>query len=171
MTSLLETIRDKDSRPSVGFDVVRIYLGIALLVRGALFVAEPSRVFALIRRSGHWFLPMAGAHYVAMAHLGGGILLAIGLGTRLAAAIQIPILFGAVFFVHWDDGLLNPSQSLELAGLVLVLLITYAVFGAGPLSVDARLRRGRVAPSEKEGHEPGPMGEISAGMAHRKPST
>jgi len=136
-------------RPSLGFDLLRIYLGVALFVRGALFVSNPARAQALIEQSGDWFMPMLLAHFVGAAHLAGGLLLAIGLATRLAAAAQIPVLVGAVFFVHWRDGLLNPSQSLELAGLVLAMLICYALCGAGAVSVDALLHRGASTPADE----------------------
>jgi uncharacterized membrane protein YphA (DoxX/SURF4 family) len=133
---MLEALRQKTSRPSVGFDLLRVYLGVALFVRGALFVADPDRLMALVSRSGDWFMPMLIAHYVSVAHLCGGLLLALGVATRLAALVQMPVLLGAVFFVHWGDGLLRGGQSLELAGLVLAMLITYTVCGAGPLSFD-----------------------------------
>lgn len=131
------------SDTSIGFDLMRIYLGIALFIRGALFVANPDRVFAFVRQTGDWFFPMFVAHMVGIAHLGGGILLALGLATRAASAIQVPVLFGAVFFVHWGEGLLSAGQSLELAGLVLIMLIVYTVFGSGPLSLDYVLSRKR----------------------------
>ncbi|HEX4336032.1 MAG TPA: DoxX family protein [Polyangiaceae bacterium] len=140
MKTMLEAVRQKTSRPSVGFDVLRIYLGIALFVRGALFVANPERVLSMVGTSGDWFTPLLVAHYVGLAHLGGGILLALGVATRIAALVQIPVLVGAVFFVHWGDGLLRAGQSLELAGLVLAMLVVYAIFGAGPLSFDHRAR-------------------------------
>ncbi|HEX3594218.1 MAG TPA: DoxX family protein [Polyangiaceae bacterium] len=140
MKTMLEAVRQKVSRPSVGFDVLRIYLGVALFVRGALFVANPERLLSLVGSSGDWFVPMLVAHYVGVAHLCGGILLALGLATRIAALVQIPVLAGAVFFVHWGDGLLRAGQSLELAGLVLAMLVAYAIFGAGPLSLDHRAR-------------------------------
>jgi putative oxidoreductase len=140
MKITLEALRQKTSRPSVGFDILRMYLGIALFVRGALFIADPDRLMSLVGKSGDWFMPLLVAHYVGVAHLCGGILLALGLATRLAALAQIPVLLGAVFMVHWGDGLLREGQSLELAGLVLVMLVAYAVFGAGPLSLDHRAR-------------------------------
>jgi len=136
-------------RPSLGFDLLRIYLGVALFVRGALFVSNPARAQALIEQSGDWFMPMLLAHFIGAAHLVGGLLLAIGLATRLAAAVQVPVLVGAVFFVHWRDGLLNPSQSLELAGLVLAMLVSYAFCGAGSVSVDALLHRRSGAAEEQ----------------------
>ena len=136
MKTTLEALRQKMSRPSVGFDLLRIYLGVALFVRGALFVADPDRLMSLVGRSGDWFVPMLVAHYVSVAHICGGILLALGVATRVAALVQVPVLLGAVFFVHWGDGLLREGQSLELAGLVLAMLVTYSICGGGPLSVD-----------------------------------
>lgn len=123
--------------PSVGLDVIRIYLGVGLMVRGGLFIGNPDVLIELMRRTDHWFVPLAAAQYVVAAHLCGGILLALGLGTRIAAAVQIPPLIGAVLFVHIGEGLLTAGQSLEFAALVLAMLSVFAVFGASHLSLDA----------------------------------
>jgi uncharacterized membrane protein YphA (DoxX/SURF4 family) len=127
--------------PSFGLDVIRIYLGIGLMVRGALFIGRPEVLLDFMKSSHSWILPLAVAQYVIAAHLCGGILLALGLGTRLAAAVQIPPLIGAVLFVHIGDGLLTAGQSLEFAALVLAMLTTFSVFGAGQLSLDAWMAR------------------------------
>jgi uncharacterized membrane protein YphA (DoxX/SURF4 family) len=125
--------------PSIGLDVIRIYLGIGLMVRGALFISQPEVLLDFLKRSHSWFVPLALSQYVVAAHLCGGILLALGLGTRLAAAVQIPPLLGAVLFVHIGEGLLTAGQSLEFAALVLAMLSAFSVFGAGRLSLDAWL--------------------------------
>ena len=62
-----------------------------------------------------------------------------GLLTRLAALVQIPILFGAVFIVNAGQNLASIDQSLELAVMVLVLLIVYFLFGSGGFSLDEYL--------------------------------
>ena len=139
--ALLRAARDLNERREVGLDLLRIYLGVGLLVRGALFIARPDALLALIAARGDWFWPAAIAHYVAAAHIAGGLMLALGAYTRLAAAVQLPVLAGAVFVTHWGEGLLGGDQSLEFAGLVLFMLVVFTVFGAGPLSVDARLRK------------------------------
>lgn len=127
------------AQPQLGLDLLRIYLGVALFVRGILFLGDTSPLNQMLADT--WFTPFAVAHAVVTAHISGGLLLAFGCYTRLAAAVQIPILAGAVFFVHLREGLLGPSQSLELTALVLVALIVYAVFGSGPLSLDHYLDR------------------------------
>jgi putative oxidoreductase len=130
--------------PALGYDLVRAYLGIGLFVRGILFVSQPELVLGYLQDIHGWFWPYALVHFVAVAHLCGGLMLGIGLATRLAAVIQIPILFGAVFLVHSQAGLLNVGQSLEFSGLVLALLLVYLTFGSGRLSVDAFLARAEV---------------------------
>lgn len=123
--------------PSVGLDVIRIYLGVGLMVRGALFISRPDVLIDFLNRSNSWFVPLAISQYVVAAHLCGGILLALGLGTRLAAVVQIPPLLGAVLTVHLGEGLLSAGQSLEFAALVLAMLGVFSIFGAGRVSVDA----------------------------------
>jgi uncharacterized membrane protein YphA (DoxX/SURF4 family) len=68
-------------------------------------------------------------------------MLTLGFFTRLAAFIQIPILVGAVFFIHFDQGLMSVGQSLELAVLVLMLLILFFLFGSGPFAIDKKMGR------------------------------
>lgn len=150
MHRLLAAGRNVALEPRWGYDILRIYLGLALFIRGALFVANPDRVLALAQPSDSWFWPLLIAHGVGIGHVCGGLLLMAGLATRVAALAQIPILFGAVFFVHWREGLLGATQSLELAGLVLVMLVVYAVFGSGPLSLDQLVfRRARTEPPRR----------------------
>lgn len=141
---------------SIGLDLIRIYLGVGLVVRGALFISQPDVLMEFLKRTNSWFIPLAISQYIVAAHLCGGLLLALGLGTRLAAAVQIPPLIGAVLFVHVHEGLLTAGQSLEFAALVLAMLCAFAVFGSGHLSLDAWLVKRNVevqgmAPEEAGG--------------------
>ncbi|GMT48994.1 MAG: hypothetical protein IEMM0008_0533 [bacterium] len=123
----------------LGFDLIRIYLGIALLIKGIFFIANPSELDKLIEGNIPSFAEtMFLSHYIAIGHLLGGTLLAIGLLTRFAALIQLPILLGAVFFVHFKgvDKLFLGGQGIELSVIVLFLLTLYCIFGAGRYSVD-----------------------------------
>jgi putative oxidoreductase len=120
-------------------DCVRIYLGLALFARGLLLITNTTTPFMvdLMQRSGvSWLTNGVLMHYVMIAHFVGGLLLTIGFLTRLAALVQIPILFGAVFFIHRQDGLFALGQSLELSALVLFLLVVFLIAGAGKLSLD-----------------------------------
>ena len=130
---LIDWIQDHQT---VALDVIRVYLGIGLFARGVLFISAPDGIGALVDL-GNVSAASAGiAAYVIVAHLVGGLLLAAGLLTRIAAALQIPILMGAVTLVHWQDGLLSANQSLEFSVLVLFLLVVMFVFGSGRWSAD-----------------------------------
>jgi putative oxidoreductase len=120
-------------------DCIRVYLGLGLLARGLLLITNTSTGYFvdLLQRSGHsWLLTGTMLHYVMLAHFVGGVLLTIGFLTRLAALVQIPVLIGAVFVVHRQDGLFAMGQSLEFSALVLFLLIVIAINGAGRYSLD-----------------------------------
>ena len=116
----------------LAYSLMRIFLGTALFIRGALLMSDPAAITQLAGADKlYWWYS-----YITIAHLVGGALLALGLLTRLAAMLQIPVLVGAVFFIHMQQGLLTVGQSLELAVLVLVLLIVYFLFGSGILALD-----------------------------------
>jgi uncharacterized membrane protein YphA (DoxX/SURF4 family) len=137
-------------------DCVRIYLGLGLFARGLLLITNTSTGYFvdLLQRAGQsWITSGIMLHYVMVAHFVGGLLLTIGFLTRIAALVQIPILVGAVFFVHRQDGLFALGQSLEFSALVLFLLCIVFVAGAGKLSLDhvtfgpARVRNEPPAPA------------------------
>lgn len=117
-------------------DLVRMYLGVGLFVRGVLFITTPEGIGALVDLSDFSIATAGVAAYVSFTHLLGGLMLAAGLLTRIAAVLQIPILTGAVFLVHLEGGLLTANQSLEFSALVLFLLVVVFLFGAGPWSAD-----------------------------------
>ncbi len=136
-----------DNNSSLAYSLIRIFLGTALFVRGILLFSDPDTITRLAgeERIYWWY------SYITIAHIAGGFLLAIGFLTRLAAFIQIPILFGAVFLIHLKQGLLSVGQSLELSVLVLVLLLIYFIFGSGSLSVDWRIREKKYRGIEAKG--------------------
>jgi len=128
-----------ESRRELRLDFVRIYLGLGLLARGLLLITNTSTGYfidLLQRTNQPWLLTGLLLHYVMLAHFVGGAMLALGFLTRVAAAVQIPILVGAVFVVHRQDGLFAMGQSLEFSALVLFLLCVIFVSGAGRLSLD-----------------------------------
>jgi len=128
-----------DSHREYWLDIVRIYLGLGLLARGLLLITNTSTGYfidMLQRANQPWVLTGFVLHYVMIAHFVFGAMLTVGFLTRLAAAVQIPILAGAVFLVHRQDGLFAMGQSLEFSALVLFLLVVFFVAGAGKLSLD-----------------------------------
>lgn len=139
MLNFKDSLKWLNTHHDHAYAVIRVYLGLALFVRGLIMLSDPSAITSI---AGAQQMYMMYA-YVMIGHLVGGFLLAIGFMTRFAALFQIPILAGAVFLIHFGQGLMSVGQSLELAALVLFLLVVYFLFGAGFYSVDHRLESKR----------------------------
>ena len=120
-------------------DLVRIYLGVGLFAKGISFmVHREDLVQTMVDHDIIWSGAML-AHFVILTHVFGGLLMAVGFGTRVGALIQIPTLIGATFFVNWSGGLWGFAEELRFSALVLFLLLMFVWYGSGPLSVEARL--------------------------------
>src|SRR3984885_13542670 len=115
-------------------DIIRILLGIFLCYKGIDFLMNMGNMLNLItnRMSFGSFTSMLMSNYIAFAHLLGGILLILGVLTRFACLIQIPILIGAIMFVN--SSLYRPFSALALPIVVLLLLILFLVVGNGKWS-------------------------------------
>ncbi|MCZ4225577.1 DoxX family protein [Pedobacter rhodius] len=125
-------------------DFLRIILGLVIFGKGVSFISDTTTLQNLITDNNVFgfsgVLISVAIHLVAFAHLVGGILITLGLVTRFAVVIQIPILMFAVFFVNLTKGFSMPNSELWLSVLVLLLLILFWVIGSGPLSVDEGLK-------------------------------
>lgn len=132
------------NRADYFLDVVRIYLGIGLFAKGIQFLVNSDFAGVSLMQDGKMDLMMGiMSHYIPLAHIAGGALLAAGLITRFAALAQLPILVGAVFFVHLPQGMFTRGQTFEFALLVTFLLVVFMLAGGGPLSVDRYFERKR----------------------------
>ncbi len=78
---------------------------------------------------------------VALAETGGGLLVLFGgfrddvisdLATRIGAALNIPVMIGAITLVHWGQWNFVPSVTHPMGGMqfqsVLILIMLYLVF-------------------------------------------
>jgi len=124
-------------------DFVRIILGLFILYKGILFISDTGALLAIMKTADLQFVNLGLAHYVAFVHLVGGILIAMGLVTRFAILFQIPILLGAVFLVNIQQGFIAVSNNTEfgISVIVLVLLLTFLIYGSGKFSVDSWMKR------------------------------
>jgi putative oxidoreductase len=118
--------------------VFRIILGVVIFMKGLSFLENRDAIIEMIQNSAVAIYAIGLAHYVALAHLMGGLLIAIGLLTRLAIGFQIPILLGAIIFINSRHGFfsIHPDSELILSVLILALLLFFFVFGSGKFSVD-----------------------------------
>ncbi|HWB94845.1 MAG TPA: DoxX family protein [Puia sp.] len=116
-------------------DIVRILLGAFLCYKGFDFLTNMAQMLSLVtnKMSFGSFNIMLMSNYVAFAHLLGGVLLIMGVLTRFACLIQIPILLGAVFFVNTT--FYRPFSEMLLSIVVLLLLFCFLVVGNGPFQM------------------------------------
>ncbi|HEX9421000.1 MAG TPA: DoxX family protein, partial [Methylomirabilota bacterium] len=122
---------------SYGATVLRVFLGIIYIMHAYLvaFVFGPRGMAAYQAAKGIPF-PEIGTWYVIVAHGLGGICLILGILVRVAALVNIPIMAGALVFVHLKQGFfMGKDGGYEYALLVLGATIAQALLGAGAFTL------------------------------------
>src|SRR5262249_52505649 len=77
-------------------------------------------------------LPQIATWYLIVAHGLGGLCLLLGVLVRWAALINIPVMMGALFFVHAKQGFfMGKDGGYEYALVVLGATVAQALLGAG----------------------------------------
>ncbi len=124
--------------------IVRVGLGLFLMVKGINFMHDSTLLDRLLyggssmaENETHW-LPLL----ITWANLLSGLLIVIGLWTRLVCLLQLPILIGAIIFINSRGGF-APESELGLAILSLLLAVFFFIEGSGPLSLDAYFEKNR----------------------------
>lgn len=119
----------------------RVILGIALFLKGISFLSDMASFEHLVAASSLGLLPAWLTVAISGAHLFGGFLIIIGLFTRTATLLQIPILLGAVIFINAPIGIIAPGSEFVISLVILFLLVFFFVEGGGPLSLDNYFKR------------------------------
>ncbi|HTD39821.1 MAG TPA: DoxX family protein [Mucilaginibacter sp.] len=131
-----------DSHHPRVLDIIRILLGIFLLLKGLGFMDNTAILKSLIENQSDITVApgvlMALVYYVTFVHMVGGTLIALGILTRFSSIMQIPVVFGAVFFIN----ILQSPFNTDLASSVtaLIFLVVFAVIGSGRLSLENYLK-------------------------------
>jgi putative oxidoreductase len=130
-----------DTHHSKYLDLLRMALGVLLCFKGIEFANNSVLLNETIGQQVPFnsLLLLLLGHYVIFAHIMGGFLLAVGLLTRFACLIQIPILLGAIIFIHSD--IVNHFSELLLTLIILGLLIYFMIIGNGPWSLDSLMEK------------------------------
>jgi len=115
--------------------VLRAALGICLFFKGIFFLVNTATLEELVKGSlvanrTDWLVI-----FITWSHLLGGFLIIIGLLTRWAAVLNIPILMGAIIFINTQRDAFGAFE-LPFAFIVLLLLIFFLIEGGGPISLD-----------------------------------
>ncbi len=118
--------------------VMRVALGVIFIAHGWQKVFSMQGVEKMVSGLGFpWWM----AFVLTAAELGGGILVLVGLLTRLGALAICVDMCVAIAKVHWSHGLKGP-QGFEYPLACAALAFALIFLGAGPIALDAVLFRG-----------------------------
>lgn len=143
MSETINTIKLNSRQPGV-FTIFRIALGLILFWKSYNFIRDTAIAQTLIEHTGVGvFSENAEVLALVITYLGllCGFFIFIGLFTRIAAIVQIPVLIVAVFFVNIRSIGENRFEFF-LSLITLILLVVFAIKGSGVFSADEYFRQG-----------------------------
>lgn len=126
-----------NAHTNIGIDIARVILGAFLILKGVLFAQNTSYLEEIAQPFGLENLSFFTVHLIPMIHIAGGVLIVIGLLTRLVTAVHIPILLGAVIV-----NFIGPINAMHLMQALasLILCLFFVVYGSGKHSADYRMK-------------------------------
>lgn len=130
--------------------IARILLGVILFAHGW----DKFQITGLEGISGYFEsigVPAAGvaAPVVGAIEIIGGILLILGLFTRITGIVVALLMLGAAVFAHIEYGIFVADGGWELVGAIGAGFLTFAAVGAGKWSIDHLIaaRRNTTSPA------------------------
>ena len=140
---------DTDRKPAI------VALTLLRIGVGAIFVAHGWQKLSDIQGTAAMFAHQAIPHPTLMVYLAilgeffGGLGLALGALTPLAALGPVCTMAAAIYFVHRDNGLFAQNGGWEYPLTLLLIALYFVTHGAGPLSVDALVAKNRRQPGRR----------------------
>lgn len=137
MTTVRELNKWANAHTNFAIDTLRIFFGIFLLLKGVSFITEKEYLFEVLGRMNGFGGEMLLIHYIALAHMVGGIMIIIGFLTRWSLWIQLPIIacaFAINFFGEFN------KQNLIQSSIALLLCLAFLIYGSGKNSADYYLK-------------------------------
>ncbi len=129
---------------SIGLLILRLVVGLALAAHGTQKLFGWFGGYGLSGTAG--FLEQLGfvpgrrnALFAGLAETAGGLLLALGLATPVAAAMLIAVMVVAAVSAHLKHGFFAHNQGYEYTLVLATAALTIAFTGPGPISLDALL--------------------------------
>lgn len=110
--------------------IFRVILGLTLFIKGVSFIRNKVLIETLISKNAILekltFLNLL----IPFIHILGGFFILIGIYTRIAILIQIPIIIAAIIFL-FDSGGDSYFKEIVFAATILIMLVIYLKFGDG----------------------------------------
>ena len=119
----------------------RVALGICLFLKGISFMSNTVDLELLLTEANMAVSGPAFPIIITWLHLICGFLIIIGLFTRLATMLMIPILTGAVLFVNTQRGIFAAESEFGFSLIVLLMLVFFLIEGSGPFSLDSYFKK------------------------------
>ena len=125
------------SAATLGLTVLRVVLGTTFLLHGWQKVTEWT-VAGTQASFAQMGVPAAelAAPLAAVLELVGGLMLLLGLGTRVVAALLALTMLGALVLVHLPAGFFAADGGIELVLLLAAASVLFVLAGAGRWSLD-----------------------------------
>lgn len=119
-------------------DYIRIALGLTLVINGVT-LASNLHYFTVLMHSA-WLGTALSisliAHLIIVAHIIGGIMIALGTHTRACCIVNILAVVAAIIFVSMQNHIFLPYSLFWFCATVLLGLICFFVEGDGVLSIE-----------------------------------
>lgn len=120
--------------------LLRLSVGVIFVVHGSMKLSNIAATADGFAQMGIPY-PDIAVYFAIAGEFGGGLGLVVGFLTRIAALGGLCTMAVAIAFVHAGNGLLAKNGGWEYPLTLLLVTLLFVVRGAGPLSIDAMLRR------------------------------
>jgi putative oxidoreductase len=137
--TLQEITMNEQRLQSLGAALLRVALGVMFLVHSLYLKLVVFTLPGTVKFYESLGLPGWGAHATILAEAAGGTLLVLGLRTREASAVLLPVLLGATW-VHWKNGWLftNAGGGWEYPVFLAAATVTQILLGNGAYALSGR---------------------------------
>jgi len=136
-----------DRFQSLGALLLRLVLGIIMVRHGYDKIIPSGALYNFTHMVTHLHLPLWLGYVAAFTEFFGGMLLIVGLLTRVAALMTAGDMAVAVIKVHLHGGIIGPNSfALPLALFAIALMLVFTgcgLFGLDDLAGGGRLGRGK----------------------------
>lgn len=142
-----------DTKSLAALTLFRVVVGVIMAAHGLQTAMDPAQFQGHLEQMG-FPLPSLMTYLAIAGELFGGLGLAVGLLTPIAAFGVACTMIVAIATVHLKHGLFAANGGFEYPLLLLMSALWFMAAGAGPWSVDAIIRAARGArPSTVSAHE------------------
>jgi putative oxidoreductase len=142
MNTILKLESWADRHHPKWIDLLRVVLGIIFIVKGAALIEHREQVIQMMEKSNiDLFTFSLSSQYVIAFDIAGGLLIAIGLLTRLIVLFQLPIVVLSIIFIDYHQDLFALNSQLGYLILILALILFFLFYGSGTISVDYYLSK------------------------------